>query len=477
MRRRTRTRVLAVCAVVVLATIGLATAFRSDAGGGIPKEDAASSAAAAAQTPATALGLARTKIKHIVFLIKENRSFDMLFGRFPGADGATRGKTCRTGETVPLHVAGDKSPGARHDFIAGVMAIDGGRMDCFNAIWGGKNLENYAQYTRNEIPLYWRYAKHFQLADRFFSSIYGPTAEEHLWSVAASTDQLVGMEASRTDLGTNGVGREWCDDDTERAWAFRAWVGTKAPRVLRLERSYRTAEEIQTKFWGKRWPCVTKDASRFPTLPDVLMAHGISWKEYRGENAFVNPLRMVRHVRRNPKKWSHVTNPTRFLADVAADKLPKVSWLTPAWGLSDHPPASMCKGENWTVRMLNALMRSPEWSSTAVVLTWDDFGGFYDHVAPPHPDIYGLGPRVPAIIISPWVRSGSPDDPFVNHTPMSFDSVLNFIETIFDVPRLPDQRVDEPRGSDIPARVNMLSAFDFGKANPTSKLILDQRKC
>ena len=138
--------------------------------------------------------------------------------------------------------------------------------------------------------------------------------------------------------------------------------------------------------------------------------------------------------------------------------------------LSDHPPFSICRGENWTIRMLNALMRSPAWRTTAVILTWDDFGGFYDHVAPPHPDIYGLGPRVPMILISPRVRSG------VDHEAMSFDSMTNLVEAIFDLPRLPQQRTDSPRGSDPPARSDMLGAFDF-TGTPTAPLLLAQRKC
>src|SRR5205807_2221207 len=116
---------------------------------------------------------------------------------------------------------------------------------------------------------------------------------------------------------------------------------------------------------------------------------------------------------------AHVTTPDRFLADLRGrGTLPAVSWLTPPLGVSDHPATSICGGENWAVQMLNAVIRSRYWGSTLVILTWDDDGGFYDHVAPPHQDIYGLGPRVPAILISPWVRLT------VNHQAMSFDSVL-----------------------------------------------------
>jgi phospholipase C len=125
-------------------------------------------------------------------------------------------------------------------------------------------------------------------------------------------------------------------------------------------------------------------------------------------------------------------------------------------------------GENWTVQVLNALMKSPDWDSTAVVLTWDDFGGFYDHVAPPHPDIYGMGPRVPAIVISPWAARG------IDHTPMSFDSMLLLVEHLFQLPRLPEQR--KPKAGDDPVGNDMLQAFDFTQ-QPLAPLVLKQRDC
>ncbi len=122
----------------------------------------------------------------------------------------------------------------------------------------------------------------------------------------------------------------------------------------------------------------------------------------------------------------------------------------------------MCEGENWTVEILNALQQSPYWDETAVVLTWDDFGGFYDHVAPPHVDLYGLGPRVPTIVISPWARPG-----YVDSRTYEFSSVLKFIETVFDLPALTER---DRRSSD------MLDAFDFLQ-RPLDPLILEPREC
>jgi phospholipase C len=146
--------------------------------------------------------------------------------------------------------------------------------------------------------------------------------------------------------------------------------------------------------------------------------------------------------------------------------------------VSDHPPASLCGGENWTVTMLNALMRQPKlWRTTAVILTWDDFGGFYDHVAPPHSDIYGYGPRVPMIVISPWAKSG------VNHEDMAPDSVLNLIEELFGLDALHDQRVadpslpldHDPSQNDLLGGDGTQGAFQFNKA--LAPTILPQRDC
>ena len=152
-----------------------------------------------------------------------------------------------------------------------------------------------------------------------------------------------------------------------------------------------------------------------------------------------------------------------FVPDVEAGELPSVSWLVPPADLSDHPGyGALCDGENWTVRQLNAIMQSPDWKHTAVVLTWDDFGGYYDHVPPPHVDLYGYGPRVPAIVISPWSRPET-----IWSETADFSSVLKFIETIFELPPLTERDANAN---------DMLSAFDFEqRRNPP--LVLEERDC
>src|SRR6266508_3112958 len=406
----------------------------------------ASSAPGSSPTPATdprTIALARSKIKHVVFLIKENRTFDNLFGTFPGADGATSGKTC-DGKTVELRPARDRTPDAGHSFIDGVHAINGGKMDCFAN-------QGYVRYTESQIPSYWAYARRYVLADRFFSSVYGPTGIEHLWTFAAQSDRCVDHERP----GQFGTGaREFCDDPLETAWSFKHLTAEETARVFALEGE--GSGEALRRFWTLRWPCFD-----VKVLPDLLRANGITWKEYRGDNQWVQPLRMIRHVRFSPM-YRNVVSDDQFIPDLQSGKLPAVSWLTPAFGVSDHPPTSICDGENWTVRVLNALMQSRYWSSTAVILTWDDFGGFYDHVPPPHVDIYGLGSRAPAIIISPFARRGH-----IDHDTLEFASVLKFIETIFDLPSLTGR--DEAAG-------DLMDAFDF-RGRPVPRLIRPERDC
>jgi len=395
--------------------------------------------------------LARQKIKHVVFIVKENRTFDHMFGTFPGADGATEGRTC-DGTVVPLRRAHDHTPEVDHSFAAGLIGIDGGRMDCFDHLRGGEQLHSYVQYQKGQIPNYWAYARHFVLADRFFSSVYGPTGIEHMWTIAGQSDRFVDHERPG-QLGTGD--REYCDDRAERAYAFRQMTSRESDQAYALEERADVAE-LARRFWEERWPCFD-----IKILPDLLQQHGVSWRYYRGDSRWVDPLRWIRHVRFGPM-WNERVPESRFLPDLAAGQLPAVSWLIPPRAVSDHPPFSICKGENWTVQVLNALQRSPDWGSTAVVLTWDDFGGLYDHVPPPHVDLYGLGPRVPAIIISPWARPG-----YIEDGTLEFSSVLKTIEELYGLPSL---------GSRDARATDLLDAFDF-RMRPNPPLILHGRNC
>lgn len=177
-----------------------------------------------------------------------------------------------------------------------------------------------------------------------------------------------------------------------------------------------------------------------------------------------NAFDAINHVR-NTSLWAtNFALDTQFVADALNGQLPAVSWLVTSADLSEHPGASTCNGENWTVNQLNAIMQGPQsqWNSTVIFLIWDDFGGFYDHVAPPVLDQYGLGPRVPLVIISPYARPG-----YVSHTPYEFASFLKFVEERFGLSPLTSRDANAN---------DMLDSFDFTQT-PLSPPILQTRHC
>jgi phospholipase C len=402
------------------------------------------------------IAAARRAITHVVFLIKENRTFDTYFGRFPGANGVTTGHTC-DGGTVPLVKAHDVTSGPNHSFDGGIHAINGGAMDCFDTLDLGLMLQAYVQYTQNQIPNYWAYAERFVLADRFFTGVYGPTGVEHLDSVAAQTDRFIDHERENPpgQFGTNGVPREFCHDDTERAYSLKKLRPGQIDRVGEVQNEG-AGGRFMRKFTYLRRAC-----TNIRILPDELEAADVSWAYYLGDNLYVETPSWIRHWAFGPM-MENVKSDERFLLDARAGKLPAVSWLVPDTPVSEHPPDSVCAGENWTVKVMNAIQRSPDWRHTAVVITWDDFGGFYDHVAPPHVDEYGMGPRAPMLLISPWARRGH-----IAHQTLEFASVLKMIETIWGLPALTER---DANASD------MLDLFDFsGRPNP--RLILQPRDC
>ncbi|MGH8598219.1 MAG: phospholipase C, partial [Gammaproteobacteria bacterium] len=204
----------------------------------------------------------------------------------------------------------------------------------------------------------------------------------------------------------------------------------------------------------------------FLTIADQLEARGIGWKYYapsRGERGYHwSAFDAIRHIRQSDLWRERVVSYREFAIDAASGKLPSVSWVVPPKEVSEHPPESVCEGENWTVNQLNALMRGPQWRSTAVFLTWDDFGGFYDHVVPPSVDAYGLGPRVPLLVISPYAKKG-----YVAHQRYEFASVLKFIEERFGLNAL------SPRESAADA---LSDCFDFGR-DPSPPIVLQPRQC
>jgi phospholipase C len=376
-----------------------------------------------------------TRIKHVVIIVKENRTFDNYFGTFPGADGATTG-VISTGDTIPLGHTPDRTPhDIDHSYQAAVKAIDGGAMDQFDLIAGGNvngEFLAYTQLTEQDIPNYFAYARAFTLADAMFSSLTGPSFPNHLYTVGAQSGGAINNPA-------NSQGRWGCDSPANS-------------RVQTLDDDGNFGKPV--------YPCFD-----FDTLADRLEEKGLSWKYYapgEGQPGYIwSALDAIAHIRLTDLWTQHVVPDTQFEQDALNGDLPAVSWVVTGAG-SEHPPSSSCVGENWTVRQINAIMQGPRWKSTAVFITWDDFGGFYDHVPPPAVDNFGFGPRVPLLIISPYARPG-----FISHTVYEFSSLLRFVEARFRLEPLTD------RDS---AANDLLDSFDFTQ-RPLRRVILQERDC
>jgi phospholipase C len=392
-------------------------------------------------------------IKHIVYIVKENRSFDNYFARYPGVDGADTAPLS-TGQVVPLEEAVDVfEPDLGHGFFDGLIAINGGKMDQFDLVKNGESMHGFTSFTRQGMPNYWAYADEFVLSDRTFSSMYGPTFPAHLYTVGAQAGRVTGNKLEVESPGG------YCDDATETVYRFVKLTKKEARTVMKAE------EEVDLGTVGNYWERV-RACFDFEVLPDQLIDKDISWTYYADTPSWMNALLAIDHIR-NSEVWdTNVRDPDQFLEDVRNEKLRKVNWLLPPPYANEHPGGtSVCAGENWTVQHINALMHSKYWKNTAIFMTYDDFGGFYDHVAPPHLDIMGLGPRVPMLIISPWAKQG-----FVDKTTYEFSSVLKFMETVLDL------RCMTPRDC---GASDMMNAFDFTQTvSPKDrKLILDEREC
>jgi phospholipase C len=376
-------------------------------------------------------------IQHIVFIIKENRSFDEYFGLFPGADGAATGVTS-TGQVINLERTPDEVIDMGHDWTSGITAMDGGKMDRFDIIQDGNYNGEYLSYsemTQADIPNYYAYAQNFVLSDQTFSSLHGPTLPNHLYTIAAQSGGVISVPSAPNMQNLSNWG---CDSP---AGAHVTVVDDDG--------------DISQAF-----PCFD-----FQTLADSLNSANIAWKYYappEGQAGYeYSTFDAINHIRNSSIWTENVVPDTQFATDAASGNLPAVSWLVTGAG-SEHPPNSTCQGENWTVQQLNALMQGPDWATTAVFLTWDDFGGFYDHVPPPTLDEYGLGPRVPMLIISPYAQPG-----YISHTQYEFSSVLKFIEERFNLASLSER--DENAN-------DMTDSFNFNQS-PLPPLIRTPRAC
>ena len=356
-------------------------------------------------TPAGSIAL----IKHVVIIIQENRTTDNLFNGLPGADTVMSGKR-HDGSTVALQMAdlgADLDP--CHLYPCWLTDYDQGRNDGFD-VARSDGANSYTYVNPSEVAPYWTLAQNYSFADRMFQSNNGPSFPAHLY--------LIGAQAAGVDgLPYNNGGPQY-----GTMWSCAAPPGTLVNTML-----------SNGQAGPNIFPCLD-----FPTLADDLEQHGHTWSAYApsiSSDGFVwSAYSAINHIFNVPGQWAHVISPeTNVLNDGGSGNLPDVTWVTPSVYNSDHPTKNQLSngGPSWVASVVNAIGSGPAWSSTAIFITWDDWGGFYDHVVPPQLDYMGLGFRVPLIVVSPYARHG-----YVSHVTHDFGSILHFSEEAFALPSL-----------------------------------------
>ncbi len=365
-------------------------------------------------TPTAAVARADTRwpIKRVIYLMMENRSFDNLYGRFPGANGATTG--LKFGQEVPLLPAPHWLPGdLPHDRSAYLNAVNGGAYDGF-AIGQFGDPWAYTQFSEEKIPNYYAWARDYVLCDNFFASVAGPSYPNHFFFVAGQSNGVL-------DNPENIETRRMEDGRVFKSWGCDA-VGEDVYVFVKDDRGNLTKHDT----------CFD-----FPTVPEQLEEAGISWAYYSAvpgqAGYFWNALNAMANVFHTDlwREGDTIRAVDDLVRDIRAERIPAVTWVTPRFELSDHPPESTCFAHDWLTDVINALMKSSMWEHTALFLTWDEWGGFYDHVPPPEVDDIGLGFRVPMLVISPYAKRGYVDD-----ARGEFSSPLKFIEDNWGLPYL-----------------------------------------
>jgi phospholipase C len=369
-------------------------------------------------------------IRHIVIIMQENRSFDEYFGTFPGADGIPTGACVRDpqngGCVRPFHNTADRNGGGPHGAASASADIDGGRMDGFVAqaesgrrgcqqafnpqCTNAARVDVMGYHDAHEIPNYWAYARDFVLQDRMFEPNASWSLPEHLFQVSEWSALCTQHDAPSSC--TNELDQPGLPPDFGRNRGGAAPIYAWTDLTYLLHKS-----NVSWRYYvvaGTEPDC--EDDEQMSCGPVRQNAHtpGI-W----------NPLPFFDTVR-NDGQLGNIQSVAAFYAAARNGTLPAVSWIAPSQPMSEHPPALVSRGESYVTSLINAIMRSPDWQSTAIFLAWDDWGGFYDHVAPPRVDRNGYGLRVPGIVISPYARRG-----FIDHQTLSFDAYVKFIEDDF----------------------------------------------
>jgi phospholipase C len=436
------------------------------------------------------------KIKHVIVIQQENRSFDSYFGTFPGADGIPlqNGKptTCvndpaaRTCD-APYVDHADVNGGGPHNSVSATADVNGGKMNGFiaqaqggkkgcldptdPACTAGSSTDVMGYHSQSDIPNYSTYAKDFVLQDHMFEPNASWSLPAHLFLVsewsAYCTQQNVASSCTNA-LETRPAERP---QNSPPVYGGQAGPKTGGGNPKRGNKKAKAGQPIYA------WTDLTY----------VLNKSHVSWGYYVVSGAepdcendaaltcapvgqksstpgIWNPLPWFDTVKAD-NQLGNIQDVNRFYAAAKAGTLPAVSWVVPSAEVSEHPPAPVSFGQSYVTSLVNAVMTGPDWDSTAIFLAWDDWGGFYDHVVPPTVDQNGYGLRVPAMVISPYAKHG-----YIDHQTLSFDAYDKFIEDDF----LGGQRIDpttdgrpDPRPNvreNQKILGNLVNDFDFNQA-------------
>jgi phospholipase C len=421
------------------------------------------------------------KIRHIIVIMQENRSFDSYFGTYPGANGipmhnGVPDKCVNDPATskcvAPYHDSNDVNHGGPHSAVDAQSDIDGGRMDGFisraerggircqgmntNPRCEGSTVPDVMGYhDRSDIPNYWTYADDFVLQDAMFEPNASWSLPEHLFMVSEWS-----AKCSVKDDPSSCVNALQAPDNPGRPRGNRTFV---PPNYAWTDLTYLLHKHNVS--WAYYIFAGTE-----PDTEDGSM-NGRQGRLGPRTPGIWNPLPYFTTVRQDGE-LSNITSIDAFFKAARAGTLPAVSWICPNGKVSEHPPARVSDGQAYVTSVVNAVMQGPDWNSTAIFLTWDDWGGFYDHVAPPVVDENGYGLRVPGLVISPYAKRG-----FIDSQTLSFDAYVKFIEDDFLSGERIDPRTDgrpDPR-PDVRETQSILGDlrkdFDFTQA-PRAPVIL-----
>jgi phospholipase C len=416
------------------------------------------------------------KIKHVVIITQENRSFDQYFGTYPGADGVPPGvcepDPANGGCIAPFHDNADLNYGGPHSAPNSLADIDGGSMDGFigqaetglNCSTVNPNcspcetasqvqcIDVMGYHDGSDIPNYWTYARDYVLQDHMFETTASWSLPEHLYQVSewsAYCSDPNKPSSCTNELQSPAQPVAPLDTTPLYAWTDITYLLHKA--------GVSWAYYI---FRGSEPDCEDDAAVTCSPVQQGPQTAGI-W----------NPLPHFTDVHQD-NQLRNIQTLTNFFAAAKSGKLPAVSWIDPNGTVSEHPPGLVSAGQTYVTGLVNAIMSGPDWNSTAIFLNWDDWGGFYDHLNPPVVDANGYGIRVPGIVISPFAKAG-----MIDHQTLSQDAYNKFIEDDFlggrrlnpSTDGRPDPRPDIREAE--PILGNLVNDFAF-KQPPRAGVIL-----